>query len=67
MHFRNANGSDLTTTFVADEGEFESPVIPRGGGWHYTFETPGVYTYRLKENSDTEGTIVVGEPEADAR
>jgi hypothetical protein len=67
VHFRNANGSELTTTFVADEGAFESPEIPRGGGWHYKFETPGVYTVRLKENSDTKALIVVGEPAPDPR
>jgi plastocyanin len=63
VHFRNANSSEMTMTFVADdESGFASPEIPRGGGWHYKFETPGVYRIRLKENSDTKVKIVVGEP-----
>lgn len=62
VHFRNANGGDLTVTFVGDDGSFESPVLPRGGDWHFSFDTPGVYPYRLKENGALRGTIIVGEP-----
>ena len=62
VHFRNANGSDMGTTFAAEDGSFQSPRLPRGGGWHHTFETPGVYEVKLLENEDTRATIVVGDP-----
>ena len=65
VHFKNVNGSELTTTFVDESGTFESPVLPRGGDWHYTFETPGTYTVRLKENADTQAIVVVGERPAE--
>ena len=62
VHFRNANSSDMTATFVAEDGHFESPALTRGEGWHFTFETPGVYEVKLAENGDNRATIVVGEP-----
>jgi plastocyanin len=62
IHFRNAAGSDLSLTIVADDGSFESPVLGRAEGWHHTFEAPGDFPIHLKENSATRARILVGPP-----
>lgn len=68
VHFRNAGGSGLRFTIVSDQGLFESPPLGHGRGWHHTFETPGIFSFHLKENEATQGRILVGEartPEAE--
>ena len=62
VHFKNANSSPLVCTVVAKDGSFESPPLERAGGWHHTFEEPGVYEFQLRERGNVSGTIVVGEP-----
>jgi len=62
VHFRNAGGSDLALTIVADDGSLESPTLPRAEGWHHTFDSPGDFVFHLKENTATKVRILVGEP-----
>ena len=59
VHFVNSNASGGICTVVAEDGSFESPPMGRSEGWHYTFEEPGTYRFRVKEMSGKSGTIVV--------
>lgn len=64
LHFRRPSGSQLALTVVSDSGLFESPALD-AAGWHYTFETPGEYSFHLKERPSVRGRVLVGEPRAE--
>jgi plastocyanin len=65
VHFRRAGGSQLALTLVSDAGLFEGRVLD-AEGWHYTFETPGDYSFHLKENPSARVRILVGPPRPEA-
>ncbi len=57
VHFHNANSSPGPITLSAQS--FEAPVLSKGKGWHYTFETAGEFAYSIQEFSSSKGVIVV--------
>ena len=59
VHFVNASTTPRTFTLVADDSSFESPPLPRGEGWHHTFEAPGTYEIHVKEHPSLRASIVV--------
>ena len=59
VHFQNASSTPRTFTVVADDGGFEGPAMPRGRGWHHTFEIAGRFTYHLREHPDRTGIVIV--------
>jgi plastocyanin len=59
VHFRNANATGAPCTIFSLDGSFESPVMTRSEGWHYTFEKAGRYAFRVKEMPHVEGVILV--------
>ena len=63
IHFQNVSSTARTFTLVADDGSFESPSMPRGEGWHHTFETAGRFTYFVRENPDRKGVVTVAPAE----
>ena len=62
VHFHNANLGGGVITLVGDEGSFESPPLPKGEGWHHTFEEAGSFSFHVKELSSVRGTVVVAPP-----
>jgi plastocyanin len=59
LHFHNGSTTARTFTLVADDGSFESPALPRGEGWHHTFEAAGRFGYHVLEYPDRKGTVIV--------
>jgi plastocyanin len=59
VHFQNTSSTPRTYTVVSDDGSFEGPTMSRGGGWHHTFETPGRFSYHLREQPDRRGIVIV--------
>ena len=59
VHFHNASTTPRTFTVQADDGSFESPPLPRGEGWHHTFESSGAFDLHVKEHPKLRATIFV--------
>jgi plastocyanin len=59
VHFQNTSSTPRSFTIVADDGSFEGPAMPRGDGWHHTFETAGRFSYHVLEYPDRKGTVIV--------
>ena len=62
VHFHNDSSSDLPCTVRALDDSFQSPPLARAEGWHYTFDTPGVFEIRLSESSRATAKITVYSP-----
>lgn len=60
VHFHNHSTTPRTFTVRGAEGSFEGPPLPRGEGWHHTFEEAGRYDYAIVEMPGMKGTILVG-------
>ena len=63
VHFHNASRTARTFTLRAEDGSIESPPLPRGEGWHHTFEEPGTFVFTAVERERLRCTIVVAESE----
>ena len=61
VHFRNRNVAAGDCTLVTEEGEFGVPVLPRGGDFHLTVDTPGQIDFFVKELPRARGTLIVVE------
>lgn len=56
--WNNASGSDQGVKSTTAPYTYRSPTIPNGGGYSYTFVSPGTYDY-LSAQSGFTGSIVV--------
>ncbi len=54
-----SNYDTVTVTLISGEGLFVAQVLQYYAGYRYVFQTPGTYTFYLKENKNLTGTVIV--------
>ena len=53
------NQGNVPHTVTTDDGMLDSPSIPNGATWSYTFKESGTFAYYCKLHPNMTGTIVV--------
>lgn len=53
------NQDNASHTVTADDGNFDSGLIPAGEAYEFAFTTPGTFSYHCTVHPDMKGVIVV--------
>jgi plastocyanin len=53
------NNDNASHTVISDTPAFESPSLPKGGDWSFTFDKAGVYKYHCTVHPGMKGTVTV--------